>query len=215
MARSNSRNYKTDQEKFWAGKFGEEYVARNRGNNWIAANTALFAKVLAGTGKIGSVIEFGANIGLNLQALRVLLPEASLASVEINQKANTALKKNMKDVELFPVSILDFKTRRTWDMVLIKGVLIHINPDYLAKVYETLYRSSARYICIAEYYNPSPTTIPYRGHTDRLFKRDFAGEMLDRYPGLRLLNYGFGYHRDLHFPQDDITWFLLEKPAHS
>jgi spore coat polysaccharide biosynthesis protein SpsF len=54
-------------------------------------------------------------------------------------------------------------------------------------------------------------SVPYRGHAERLFKRDFAGEMLKRYPKLRLLDYGFAYHGDANFPQDDITWFLLEK----
>jgi len=53
--------------------------------------------------------------------------------------------------------------------------------------------------------------IPYRGHSDRLFKRDFAGEMLEAYPGLALVDYGFAYRRDPVFPQDDISWFLLRK----
>jgi len=44
-----------------------------------------------------------------------------------------------------------------------------------------------------------------------LFKRDFAGEMLERFADLKLLDYGFVYRRDPNFPQDDITWFLLEK----
>jgi hypothetical protein len=35
--------------------------------------------------------------------------------------------------------------------------------------------------------------------------------MLDRFPDLSLVEYGFVYHRD-PFPQDDLTWFLLEKP---
>ena len=63
---------------------------------------------------------------------------------------------------------------------------------------------------IAEYYNPSPVGIDYRGYKDKLFKRDFAGEMLDGYQDLKLVNYGFCYHRGT-FPQDDISWFLLEK----
>ncbi|MFM6157881.1 MAG: pseudaminic acid biosynthesis-associated methylase, partial [Sphaerospermopsis kisseleviana] len=67
------------------------------------------------------------------------------------------------------------------------------------------------YLLIAEYYNPSPVAIPYRGHADRLFKRDFAGEVLDQHPELRLVDYGFVYRRDPNFPQDDITWFLIEK----
>ena len=67
-----------------------------------------------------------------------------------------------------------------------------------------------RYICVIEYYNPTPVTVQYRGHANMLFKRDFAGEMLDRFAGLRLVDYGFVYHRD-RFPQDDLTWFLMEK----
>jgi hypothetical protein len=63
---------------------------------------------------------------------------------------------------------------------------------------------------VCEYYNPVPVAVPYRGNTDRLFKRDFAGEMIDRY-GLRLIDYGFVYRRDGYFPQDDVTWFLMEK----
>ena len=61
----------------------------------------------------------------------------------------------------------------------------------------------------AGYYNAQPVAIPYRGHRDRLFKRDWAGELLDRFPRLQLLDYGFIYHRALQFPGDDITWFLL------
>jgi spore coat polysaccharide biosynthesis protein SpsF len=101
--------------------------------------------------------------------------------------------------------------KRTWDLVLVKGVLIHINPEKLEVVYGKLLESSTRYIVVAEYYNPTPIAVLYRGHADRLFKRDFAGEMLDAFPSLKLLDYGFSYHRDPNFPQDDITWFLLEK----
>jgi hypothetical protein len=28
---------------------------------------------------------------------------------------------------------------------------------------------------------------------------------------MHLCDYGFVYHRDPLFPQDDITWFLMEK----
>ena len=97
------------------------------------------------------------------------------------------------------------------DLVLIKGVLIHINPDLLKDVYERLYESTYKYILIAEYYNPTPIKVEYRGHKEKLFKRDFCGEMLDQYSDLTLLDYGFLYHRDSNFPQDDISWFLIEK----
>jgi spore coat polysaccharide biosynthesis protein SpsF len=98
-----------------------------------------------------------------------------------------------------------------WDLTLIKGVLIHLNPEVLPQVYDKLFAACGQYLLVAEYYNPAPVAIPYRGHSDRLFKRDFAGEMMDRHPQLKLIDYGFAYRRDPNFPQDDITWFLMEK----
>ena len=65
----------TPQEVLWAGQFGAEYMARNRGDDLIASNTELFAKVLARTGAVDSVLELGCNIGNNLHALRTLLPQ--------------------------------------------------------------------------------------------------------------------------------------------
>ena len=37
--------------------------------------------------------------------------------------------------------------------------------------------------------------------------------MLDAFPDLRLIDYGFVYHRDPNFPQDDLNWFLMEKSS--
>lgn len=92
-----------------------------------------------------------------------------------------------------------------------KGVLIHIDPEALPSAYMRMYESSDRYVLLSEYYSPNPVELPYRGHSGKLFKRDFAGEMLEQFPNLRLLDYGFSYHRDPNFPQDDTTWFLMQK----
>jgi pseudaminic acid biosynthesis-associated methylase len=108
-------------------------------------------------------------------------------------------------------SIFDFAVSAKHDLVLIKGVLIHLPPERLDEAYAKLFEASNRYILMAEYYNPHPVTVEYRGHTGKLFKRDFAGEFLDRYPTVRLVDYGFAYRRDPVWPQDDTTWFLLEK----
>jgi hypothetical protein len=72
--------YSTEQEAFWAGRFGDDYTERNQGGHLIANNLALFARVLARTTQVCSVIEFGASIGLNLVAIRRLLPEARLSA---------------------------------------------------------------------------------------------------------------------------------------
>ena len=88
-----SGKFKTSQEEFWAGGFGNDYSDRNVGANWVASNVAFFSKILGNCEKIESVIEFGANIGLNLSALKILLPKAELSAVEINAKAVVELKK--------------------------------------------------------------------------------------------------------------------------
>jgi spore coat polysaccharide biosynthesis protein SpsF len=106
-------------------------------------------------------------------------------------------------------SIDKYETLNTYDLVFTKGVLIHINPNQLESVYEKMYNLSNKYILIAEYYNPMPAEVIYRGMEGKLFKRDFAGEMIDKYK-LKLVDFGFSYHRG-EFPQDDLNWFLLSK----
>jgi spore coat polysaccharide biosynthesis protein SpsF len=205
------KQFKTSQEEFWAGQFGDAYSGRNTGEAVIASNAALFARMFARCPGIGSLIEFGANIGLNLRAIRALLPQVHLEAIEINDTAVRGLRSWGGAAAVHHQSILDFQPSRTFDAVLIKGVLIHINPEHLPQVYDALYRSSGRYVLLAEYYNPTPVELDYRGSTGKLFKRDFAGELIDRYPDLHLLDYGFVWRRDPVFPQDDVTWFVLEK----
>lgn len=202
--------YKTEQEAFWAGEFGDAYIGRNADERLLAANVALFSRALSRAGRPGSCIEFGANIGMNLRALRLLLPGMEQHAIEINAAAVAALKDFLPPQNVHHASILEFAPRRRWDLVLIKGVLIHIEPASLPLVYERLHQATGRHLLICEYYSPTPVSIPYRGHANRLFKRDFCGEMLDRYGDLRLVDYGFAYRRDPNFPQDDLTWFLLE-----
>lgn len=204
-------DYSTEQEQFWAGKFGTDYISRNQGDALLASNLDFFSKSLRGAHGIKTCIEFGANIGMNLKALRLLHPDLEQYGIEINMEAADQLAQAIPSENVHHTSILEFQPDREWDLVLIKGVLIHINPEMLPHVYDKLVTASGRYLLVAEYYNPAPVAIPYRGHTDRLFKRDFAGEIMDRHPQMRLVDYGFVYRRDPNFPQDDITWFLMEK----
>jgi pseudaminic acid biosynthesis-associated methylase len=204
-------NFRTDQETFWAGAFGTEYIQRNQGDALLASNLDFFAKALRGAHGVKSCIEFGANIGMNLKALKLLHPSIEAHGIEINANAAKQLGELIPPLQVHHISILDFAPQRKWDLALIKGVLIHINPDVLPQVYDKLVAATSRYLMVAEYYNPAPVAISYRGHADRLFKRDFAGEIMDRHPQMKLIDYGFAYRRDPNFPQDDITWFLMEK----
>ncbi len=207
-------DFNSEQEKFWAEDFGDDYVERNKDPRSIANRTAVFSKILSRTRGVSSVFEFGTNIGQNLKAIRDLLPSCKFGGIEINAKA-------CKEAETIPNavihqgSILDFNSEELgqYDLTLTAGVLIHINPEMLEDVYSRLYECSRKYILINEYYNPSPTEVNYRGHSERLFKRDFAGELMDRYNDLKLVDYGFQYHRDNNFPSDDSTWFLMVKES--
>ena len=60
-------SYDTEQESFWAGKFGTDYIDRNNGEDMLASNLIFFSKALKQTKKITSCIELGANIGMNLK----------------------------------------------------------------------------------------------------------------------------------------------------
>jgi len=203
--------FKTEQEEFWASQqWGKEYTERN-GTELIKNNIYFFSSIFKNCSNISSVIEFGSNIGMNLHAINKLMPNIDISAIEINPQAVEELKQLDFINSVYHESILDFNINKKRDFVFIKGVLIHINPDFLEIVYKKLYETSNKYILIAEYYNPTPVSINYRGHEDRLFKRDFAGEMLDMYDDLELVDYRFAYHRDNNFPQDDITWFLLRK----
>jgi len=204
-------DFSTEQEKFWAGKFGEDYISRNTREELLAKNLWFFTDALKRVNRINSVIEFGPNIGANLLALHSLFPKIVSAGIEINSSAINELKKNIPQCSVTNKSILDYETKDKYELVLIKGVLIHQDPTVLNDIYQKLHDTSSRYILIAEYYDPNPVELDYRGNSGKLFKRDFAGEFLKKFPDFGLIDYGFAYHNEEKAPQDDISWFLLEK----
>ena len=145
-------------------------------------------------------------------ALTEIKPNAEFHAIEINKKALPYLKQLLPEENIIIDSIIDFKPLKKWDLVLIKGVLIHINPEMLPKVYLSLVNSCSKYLLINEYYNPYPVSIDYRGHSERLYKRDFAGEILNSFPEMKLIDYGFLYEKDpLHKGVGSSNWFLLKK----
>ncbi len=203
--------FKTEQENFWAGEFGNEYITRNSGTKILQRKLYTWKKVTSNINNLNSCIEFGSNVGYNLIALERLFPSLSLSrvAVEINKKACAELNK-IQGVEVLNSSILDYTPIKTYDLSFTCGVLIHINPNELKQVYEKLYKSSHKYIFIQEYYSLQPVEINYRGHSGRLFKRDFADEILKQYSDLKLVNYGFFYHNDENI-NEDTNWFLFQK----
>ena len=196
----------TEQELQWGGGFGDEYLARSPGD--VAASLAMITQALRGR-SIGSAIEFGAGVGNNLRALQAWRPSIELAAVEVNAEA---IKRMPPGPMIFNTSIQQARALGgTWDLAMTRGLLIHIPPADLEVAYQRIYDASKRFILLAEYYSPAEREIEYRGQRDMLWARDFAGDMLDAYDNLQLLDYGFVYRRDPVHPQDDVHWFLMEK----
>lgn len=201
---------KTDQEKFWRSDFGNKYTERTHlERRYFTTRVKMWSDILMHSNDIKSVFEIGSNTGINMEVIQFLLnKKISTNGIEINKKASLIAKKNKHKIK--NISVLDYKPIKKFDMSVSCGVMIHINPKYLNKVYDVLYKSSKKYILISEYFNTQPVTINYRGFQDKLFKRDFAKEIQEKYK-LKLIDYKFMWSNDNIYPCDDTTWFLFEK----
>ena len=202
------------QVHFWRGDFGNHYTDRNNLRpELLRARIALWSEILAGTfaSPPQSVLELGANVGMNLRALRALTG-ARFYAVEPNDKARAILVEDgvVQDGDAKPgiASSIDFPDAFA-DLVFTSGVLIHIHPRDLRASMREMHRCAARYIVSIEYFADQPTEIPYRGHGDVLFKQDFGGLWLDNFADLRIRSYGFAWKRVTGL--DNLTWWLLEK----
>ena len=143
-------NYKTEQEKFWANDFGNDYLIRNDGEPLIASNVALFSKILRKAPTVNSIAELGCNIGLNLLALNRINNKLDLRGYEINVQAAQIASSNCA-AEVINTTITELlPIEKQFELVFTKGVLIHINPDRLEIVYKNLYNLSKRYMLVCE-----------------------------------------------------------------
>lgn len=197
-------------EQFWAGPFGDDYILRNSDSH-LPQLLKVWADILShiDPSSLNSVFEIGTNIGLNLDAIRLLIPHCTTSGVEINLKASEVASKKGHSVR--NCSVHAFEPGCSYDLAFTYTVLIHMPPETLDSVLHKLYSCSTRYIMLAEYFSRDDQEVIYRGNSSRLFKSDFASRLLDLYPNLRLIDYRFIWRRDSAFSEDDITWFLFEK----
>ncbi len=198
-----------EQEKFWSGNFGDNYTKRSINQKTVLNNKIFFLKIFKKK-KINSVLELGANIGYNILAIKKIFRKLkNITCVEINNFAYKELIK-IKGINATNDSLIKFQSKKKYELVFTKGVLIHLNPNSLKNVYKKMGKFSSKYVLIAEYYNPTPTKVNYRGNKNKLFKRDFAQEFLKENEKFKLIDYGFTYRKD-KYPQDDLTWFLFKR----
>ncbi len=206
---------KTNQLNFWQGSTGNEYIERNKFEEWkLSPGIAAFKKILQHF-KFKSVLEVGSNIGLNLIYLNRLYDQAlDLFAVEPNIAAFNRLTSQPQLINLtkawncnaFNLPLEDGSI----DLVFTSGVLIHIAPEDLQRATDEIVRVSRKYVLCIEYFSHTPESIEYRGREGLLFKRDFGAFYQDTYPKLKCRDYGFLWQREFAV-FDNLTWWLFEK----
>lgn len=204
-----------DPRTAWAGEFGDRYTARNRDvAKWLGQREAMWRAIWPAMADRPprSVLEVGANVGINLRALK------SVANVEMHAlEPNAAARRALTDdAVVAPDRAIDGTADAialadaAVDMVFTSGVLIHIAPSQLEAAYREMHRVSARYCLSIEYYASEPEEKQYRGQAGLLFKRDFGALWLDLFPDLEIVDYGFFWRPATGL--DNLNWWLLRKP---
>ena len=205
---------KTSQVEFWRGEFGDSYTDRNAPTEaQLSARTAMWTEILAcmADAPPASILEVGANLGINLRTLSGLTG-ATLMAIEPNAYAREMLVTDgvvTADKAHDGVADAIHLPDGAVDMAFTSGVLIHIHPDSLLSSCREIHRVARRYIVCIEYFAQNPEEVAYRGHSSVLFKRDFGGFWLDHFSDLKVLGYGFVWKRVTGL--DDLTWWVFEK----
>jgi len=194
-------------EELWAGQFGDEYLARNRG---AGEARGPFWQMILQEFPVQSILEVGCNLGGNLRWIASQIPPHQVYGVDINLKALEELHRHLPEVNAIwsPARELPFRDR-WFDLVFTMGVLIHQPESTLPLVMAEMVRTSRRYLLCGEYYAEQTIEVHYRGQTGALFKRDYGRIFQELFPELRLRKQGF-LSRDEGW--DDVTYWLLEKP---
>ncbi len=201
------------QINFWTGHAGNQYIKRNQSSDENQKNRISFWKNILSRVALSNnskILEVGANIGLNLKAIKSI-KQFDLYAIEPNSNAcQEIIKNNILDKEhlLHDVANEIGFSNNKFDIVFTCGVLIHIHPENLLDAMKEIYRVSKKYIVCAEYFSDKDEEINYHGEDGLLFKKDFGSFYLDNFPNLKLIDYGFSWKRVTGM--DNLTWWIFE-----
>jgi pseudaminic acid biosynthesis-associated methylase len=204
----------------WRGEFGARYMERNQVTDESVGQAATaFGRIVDAAGiraDVSSVLEVGANVGINLHGLRhVLGPGVELTALEPNPTAAARLR---DDDALGLARVIEGRADAidapddAFDLVFTNGVLIHIPPAGLAPAMREICRVARRFVLCSEYFSHAPVEVPYHGQDGMLWKRDFGSQYLDVCPGLSPRAYGFLWQHELPL-FDNLNWWVFEKPG--
>jgi pseudaminic acid biosynthesis-associated methylase len=188
------------QENLWAGKFGDEYLKRNR-VPW-RTRVPFWKAIMDGTWA-RSVYEFGCNAGFNLSAIKYAAPGTLVYGNDINETA--ARQARMAGLPVGHTNKISY-SNNSMEMSFTAGVLIHIGPRQLESVMQSIIDVSCDHVLAIEYEAKQEEKVLYRGHADALWKRPY-GELYEKM-GLSMLLSGKLTKADGF---DDCTYWLMKK----
>ena len=194
----------TEQEDFWRGPFGTDYLKRNR-VAW-GKRVPFWSHMLATTGA-RSILEVGCNAGWNLLAMRKAEKSLVLKGADINEAALAEAAMANLDVARLSAIQVGKKWSGAFDLVFTAGVLIHVPPAQLRKAMKSIVTASKRYVLAVEYSSSQEEEVVYRGHAERLWKRPYGKLYHEQLDLLPIASGALGPEDGFDF----TTWWLLRK----
>lgn len=213
---SNSKAIK--QIIFWEGRKGGEYTDRNPQSikelsklyldQYGVSRATMNKRFLGGLPRHTKILEVGANIGLQMEAIRKM-GFKNIVGIDINNYSVKKAKSIHPNVDIIKGSAFDMPFRDGYfDLVFTSGVLIHISPKNINKALDEILRTTRQYIWGLEYFASKREEVVYRGKKNLLWKADFPALYLKRFPGLKLV-------KEERFPMRETEnvsqMFLLKK----
>lgn len=206
------------QEEIWGGPKGDRYAKtylltpEQLDRKWIKAQTGV-AKSNMNTLHLlpvprdAKILEVGCNVGNQL----VMLKEQgwkNVTGVELNRSAVAAARARGLNVKQGNALGLRHGAGM-YDLVYTCWVLGHIAPKKnLERAMDEIYRVSRRWISGCEPFDAiRKFSVVRAGY---LWKGDFCGHYLRRFPGIRVVNRQV--YQNPRVPKQATEMFLLEKP---
>lgn len=207
---STSGRLLTEQEEFWTGIEGTAYSINNFADDTPGSSKLrLWSDVFSHIHGVQDAFEVGCNVGLNLRAIHQLRPDIRLSAIEINARAADIVDQ-LGYVDVYRGSIFDFSQSRKWDLVYVRGVLMHLNPDLLEQAYDVINKHAKKYVCFCENFSDQPEVVPYRGRDDLLVSRHFAREFTDAFPSWKIIADGWDTKNESQPSNRDRRWFVMQ-----
>lgn len=150
------------------------------------SRTQMNGEFLDGLPRDISILEVGCNIGNQLLCLQKM-GFKNLTGLEVQSYAATLARERCRGIEILEGTIQDLDPGRRFDLVFTSGVLIHISPDDLPKVLMRVHSCSRQYIWGYEYWAESLREVPYRDHSQMMWKGDYAEQYLEQFDDLVLI----------------------------